>query len=57
LSDPHRIVETRQAVLDAIEQGNPNAIVARIDYHIGAALREDATPARKRASPTDGASA
>lgn len=54
--DPHRIAETHIAVLDAIEQGDPDIIVARIDYHIGAAWREVAKLVRDIPSPTNGAS-
>lgn len=54
--DPRRIAETHIAVLDAIEQGDPDIIVARIDYHIGAAWREVAKLVRDIPSPTNGAS-
>jgi DNA-binding GntR family transcriptional regulator len=54
--DPRRIAETHIAVLDAIEQGAPDIIVARIDYHIGAAWREVAKLVRDIPSPTNGAS-
>jgi len=54
--DPRRIAETHQALLDAIEGGHPDIIVARIDYHIGAAWREVAKLVREIPTPTNGAS-
>jgi DNA-binding GntR family transcriptional regulator len=54
--DPRRIAETHIAVLDAIEGGHPDIIIARIDYHIGAAWREVAKLVREIPSPTTGAS-
>jgi DNA-binding GntR family transcriptional regulator len=54
--DPRRIAETHQVLLDAIEQGHPDIIVARIDYHIGAAWREVAKMVREIPTPTTGAS-
>ena len=54
--DPRRIAETHIAVLDAIEGGQPDIIIARIDYHIGAAWREVAKLVRDIPSPTNGAS-
>ncbi|MDB5501167.1 MAG: transcriptional regulator, GntR family [Tardiphaga sp.] len=53
--DPRRIAETHQVVLDAIEQGHPDVIVARIDYHIGAAWREVAKLVREIPSSPNGA--
>jgi DNA-binding GntR family transcriptional regulator len=38
--DPHRIAQTHEALLEVLEQGHPDIITARIDYHIGAAWRE-----------------
>lgn len=38
--DPHRIAQTHEALLDVLEQGDPDVIAARFDYHIGAAWRE-----------------
>lgn len=54
--DPRRIAETHQVLLDVIEQGHPDIIVARIDYHIGAAWREVAKMVREIPTPTNGAS-
>jgi DNA-binding GntR family transcriptional regulator len=54
--DPHRIAQTHEAVLEAIEQGHPDIIEARIDYHIGAAWREVAKLVRDIPTPTTGAS-
>jgi DNA-binding GntR family transcriptional regulator len=54
--DPRRIAETHQALLDAIEGGHPDIIVAQFDYHIGAAWREVAKLVREIPSPTPGVS-
>lgn len=54
--DPRRIAETHIAVLEAIEQGHPDIITARIDYHIGAAWREVGKLVREIPSSTNGAS-
>lgn len=53
--DPHRIAQTHEEVLEAIEQGHPDVIEARIDYHIGAAWREVARLVRDIPSSQNGA--
>lgn len=53
--DPHRIAQTHEAVLDVLEQGHPDLINARIDYHIGAAWREVAKLVREIPTTANGA--
>jgi len=53
--DPHRIAQTHEAVLEAIEGGHPDIIEARLDYHIDAAWREVAKLVREIPSSTKGA--
>jgi DNA-binding GntR family transcriptional regulator len=55
--DPHRIAETHEAVLEAIEAGNPERIVAQFDYHLRVAWREVAKLVREIPTPSNGASA
>jgi DNA-binding GntR family transcriptional regulator len=55
--DPHRIAETHEAVLAAIEAGDGERITAQLDYHIRVAWREVAKLVRDiPTSPTNGAS-
>jgi DNA-binding FadR family transcriptional regulator len=53
--DPHRIAQTHEALLEVLEQGHPDIITARIDYHIGAAWREVGKLVRELPSSTNGA--
>ncbi|MDB5619478.1 GntR family transcriptional regulator [Tardiphaga sp.] len=55
--DPRRIAQTHEAVLEALQQGDPDVIAARIDYHIGAAWREVAKLVREIPTSPNGASA
>ncbi|MBC7585767.1 GntR family transcriptional regulator [Tardiphaga sp. vice352] len=54
--DPRRIAQTHEAVLDALVQGHPDIINARIDYHIGAAWHEVARLVRDIPQSSNGAS-
>jgi DNA-binding GntR family transcriptional regulator len=54
--DPRRIAQTHEAVLDALVQGHPDIINARIDYHIGAAWQEVARLVRDIPHSSNGAS-
>jgi DNA-binding GntR family transcriptional regulator len=38
--DPHEIARTHEPILEAIEAGHPERIVAHLDHHIGVAWRE-----------------
>lgn len=38
--DPHEIARTHEPILAAIEAGDPDRIVASLDYHIGVSWRE-----------------
>ncbi|WP_244539671.1 GntR family transcriptional regulator [Methylobacterium sp. 174MFSha1.1] len=38
--DPEEIARTHEPVLEAIEAGHPERIVAHVDYHLGVARRE-----------------
>jgi DNA-binding GntR family transcriptional regulator len=53
--DPRRIAQTHEAVLDAIEAGEPARITAELDHHIRTAWHEVATLVRDIPTPTDGA--
>jgi DNA-binding GntR family transcriptional regulator len=53
--DPHRIAQTHEAVLDAIEQGHPERITAELDYHIRTAWQEVGRLVREIPSIPDGA--
>ena len=53
--DPHRIAETHEAVLEAIEAGNPERIVAQFDYHLRVAWREVAKLVREIPTSSNGA--
>lgn len=53
--DPHRIAQTHEALLDVLEQGHPDVIAARFDYHIAAAWREVGKLVREIPSSTNGA--
>jgi DNA-binding GntR family transcriptional regulator len=55
--DPHRIAETHEAVLEAIEAGNPERIVAQFDFHIRVAWREVAKLVREIPTSSNGAPA
>jgi DNA-binding GntR family transcriptional regulator len=55
--DPHRIAETHEAVLEAIEAGNPERITAQFDYHLRVAWREVAKLVREIPTSSNGASA
>lgn len=54
--DPRRIAQTHEAVLDALVQGHPDIINARIDYHIGAAWHEVARLVRDIPHSSNGVS-
>lgn len=54
--DPRRIAQTHEAVLDALVEGHPDIINARIDYHIGAAWHEVARLVRDIPHSSNGAS-
>jgi DNA-binding GntR family transcriptional regulator len=54
--DPHRIAETHEAVLEAIEAGNPERITAQFDYHLRVAWREVAKLVREIPTSSNGAS-
>jgi DNA-binding GntR family transcriptional regulator len=53
--DPHRIAQTHEALLEVLEQGHPDIIVARFDYHIDAAWREVGKLVREIPTSTNGA--
>jgi DNA-binding GntR family transcriptional regulator len=53
--DPHRIAQTHEAVLEAIEAGNPERIVAQFDFHIRVAWREVAKLVREIPTSSNGA--
>jgi DNA-binding GntR family transcriptional regulator len=53
--DPRRIAQTHEAVLDALVEGRPDIISARIDYHIGAAWHEVARLVRDIPQSSNGA--
>jgi DNA-binding GntR family transcriptional regulator len=55
--DPHRIAQTHEAVLEAIEGGNPERIVAQFDFHIRVAWREVAKLVREIPTSSNGAPA
>jgi len=55
--DPRRIAQTHEAVLDALVDGHPDIITARIDYHIGAAWHEVARLVRDIPNSANGVSA
>jgi DNA-binding GntR family transcriptional regulator len=54
--DPRRIAQTHEAVLDALVEGHPDIINARIDYHIGAAWHQVARLVRDIPHASNGAS-
>ena len=54
--DPRRIAQTHEAVLDALVEGHPDVIEARIDYHIGDAWHEVARLVRDIPHSSNGAS-
>lgn len=53
--DPRRIAQTHEAVLDAIEAGEPKRITAELDHHIRVAWHEVAKLVHDIPIPTDGA--
>jgi DNA-binding GntR family transcriptional regulator len=53
--DPRRIAQTHEAVLNAIEAGDPARIDAELDRHIRVAWHEVAKLVRDIPTPTDGA--
>ena len=53
--DPRRIAETHEAVLDALEEGHPDIISARVDFHIGAAWHAVARLVRDIPQSSNGA--
>lgn len=53
--DPRRIAQTHEAVLDALVEGHPDIINARIDFHIGAAWHEVARLVRDIPQSSNGA--
>jgi DNA-binding GntR family transcriptional regulator len=53
--DPHRIAQTHEAVLEAIEAGNPERITAQFDYHLRVAWREVAKLVREIPTSSNGA--
>jgi DNA-binding GntR family transcriptional regulator len=53
--DPRRIAQTHEAVLDAIEAGEPARITAELDHHIRTAWHEVARLVRDIPTSTDGA--
>jgi DNA-binding GntR family transcriptional regulator len=55
--DPHRIAQTHEAVLEAIEAGDPEHITAQLDFHIRVAWHEVAKLVREIPTATQGASA
>ena len=55
--DPRRIAQTHEAVLEAIEEGDPERITAQLDLHIRVAWREVAKLVREIPTATQGASA
>ena len=55
--DPRRIAQTHEAVLEAIEAGDPERITAQLDFHIRVAWREVAKLVREIPTATQGASA
>jgi DNA-binding GntR family transcriptional regulator len=54
--DPRRIAQTHEAVLEALVEGHPDIINARIDYHIGAAWHQVAKLVRDIPHSSNGAS-
>jgi DNA-binding FadR family transcriptional regulator len=54
--DPRRIAQTHEAVLDALVEGHPDIINARIDYHIGAAWHQVAALVRDIPHSSNGVS-
>ena len=52
--DPHRIAQTHEAVLEAIEAGDTERITAQLDFHIRVAWREVAKLVREIPNPTHG---
>ena len=55
--DPRRIAQTHEAVLEAIEAGDPERITAQLDFHIRVAWREVAKLVREIPTSTNGAPA
>ena len=53
--DPHRIAQTHEAVLEAIEAGDGERITAQLDFHIRVAWREVAKLVREIPTSTNGA--
>jgi DNA-binding GntR family transcriptional regulator len=53
--DPRRIAETHEAVLEAIEAGDSERIVAQLDYHIRVAWREVSKLVREIPASSNGA--
>jgi DNA-binding GntR family transcriptional regulator len=54
--DPRRIAQTHEAVLEAIEEGDPQRITEQLDLHIRVAWREVAKLVREIPISTHGAS-
>jgi DNA-binding GntR family transcriptional regulator len=52
--DPHRIAQTHEAVLQAIEAGDGERITAQLDFHIRVAWREVAKLVREIPAAPDG---
>ena len=53
--DPHRIAQTHEAVLEAIEAGDGERITAQLDFHIRVAWREVAKLVREIPTSSNGA--
>jgi DNA-binding GntR family transcriptional regulator len=53
--DPHRIAQTHEAVLEAIEEGDAERITAQLDLHIRVAWREVAKLVRDIPTANNGA--